>query len=43
MPKAVLSNRIYMDAKPDLVRELDQELTYRIPPRNINISSPAIT
>ena len=29
--KAVLSNRIYMDCDEDLQREIDKELTYRIP------------
>lgn len=34
MPKAVLSNRIYLDGEPELIRDLDQELTYKIPATN---------
>ena len=32
--KAVLSNRIYMDCDENLQREIDKELTYRIPSYN---------
>lgn len=35
MPKAILSNRIYLDVTPELATELKKSLTYRIkkPPR----------
>ena len=31
--KAVLSNRIYLDGNEDLFRDLENELTYTLPPR----------
>lgn len=31
MPKAVISNRIYLDAEPDLIKSFDEELTYVLP------------
>ena len=36
MKKAVLSNRIYMNADPTLLKELDEELTYKIPSYKAN-------
>lgn len=36
MPKAVISNRIYMDADPDLTMALDKELTYSLPSYKVN-------
>lgn len=35
MPKAIISNRIYLDTTPELTKELQKALTYKIrkPPR----------